>query len=59
MVDHFGFNVLGMNVQSFSQYLDRGLNTINIDLSNLPNGLYFVKVSGTTQHSLFKLIVNK
>jgi hypothetical protein len=52
-------NVLGMNVQSFSQYLDRGLNTINIDLSNLPNGLYFVKVSGTTQHSLFKLIVNK
>jgi Secretion system C-terminal sorting domain len=37
------YNAIGIRVKSEKQPLDKGVNTIGFDVSNVPQGVYFIQ----------------
>jgi hypothetical protein len=52
-------NMLGAEVYSYKSEMDKGFQGVNIDGSNLPTGIYFVKVSVGNKSTTEKLTISK
>ncbi|PCJ66476.1 MAG: hypothetical protein COA58_06780 [Bacteroidetes bacterium] len=52
-------NSLGVEVLSSNELTSAGSNTLNVDLSEQSNGMYFVKVAVGTKVKTYKVSINK
>jgi hypothetical protein len=50
-------NVLGRTCMSFTAHSVTGENANSVDVSDLPNGVYFLKITDKTQRDLIKFII--
>lgn len=53
-------DISGKNIAATTQnyYLSKGKNKLNVDVTQLSNGMYFIALDGKNQHTKSKLIVN-
>ncbi len=52
------YNAKGEQVKSVAQHIRRGVTRVKLDLSALPKGVYFVKISTNKKKELTKKVVN-
>lgn len=52
------YNAKGEQVKSVAQHIRRGVTRVKLDLSALPLGVYFVKISTSKKKELTKKVVN-
>ena len=53
------FNIMGQEVFSATYNCSKGLNTIDVDVNNLPAGTYFITLSQNENKSVKKFIVRR
>jgi Zn-dependent metalloprotease len=52
------YDMLGRNILVENKSITKGLNTINIDITNQTNGIYFVKVTSNDMSNTIRMIKN-
>ena len=53
------YNMLGAEVYSNTNELEKGIHSIDLNISNLQNGIYFVNIAVGNKVSTEKLTISK
>jgi uncharacterized surface anchored protein len=56
-VDFAIYDAFGRKIQTYARTITRGANLINLDITDLPTGVYYVKVIGNGWYSLSQKLV--
>jgi len=52
-------DIMGRTINKFTKYCHNAMCEETIDLSNLTNGIYFVKINNVENHIMKKLLIQK